>query len=29
LHEYLLEFLDQIGELNVELNKHFLVPTYA
>ena len=29
LHEYLLEFLEQIGALNVELNKHFLMPTYA
>jgi uncharacterized alpha-E superfamily protein len=25
LHEYLMKFLDQIGDLNVELNKHFLV----
>jgi uncharacterized alpha-E superfamily protein len=29
LHEYLLAFLEEIGALNVELNKHFLVPTYA
>ncbi len=28
LHEYLIEFLDQIDALDVELNKHFLVPTY-
>jgi uncharacterized alpha-E superfamily protein len=28
LHEYLMEFLNKIGALNVELNKHFLVPTY-
>jgi uncharacterized alpha-E superfamily protein len=28
LHEYLMQFLDQTGALNVELNKHFLVPTY-
>ncbi len=28
LHEYLMQFLDQIGALNVEINKHFLVPTY-
>ena len=28
LHEYLMNFVDQIGALNVELNKHFLVPTY-
>ena len=29
LHEYLLQFLEQTGALNVELNKHFLMPTYA
>jgi uncharacterized alpha-E superfamily protein len=28
LHEYLMRFLDQIGALNLEINKHFLVPTY-
>jgi uncharacterized alpha-E superfamily protein len=28
LHEYLMQFLDQTGALNVEINKHFLVPTY-
>ncbi len=28
LHEYLIDFLDKIGALNVELNKQFLVPTY-
>jgi uncharacterized alpha-E superfamily protein len=29
LHEYLMQFLEQTGALNVELNKHFLMPTYA
>ena len=29
LHEYLIRFLEQTGALNVELNKHFLVPTYS
>jgi uncharacterized alpha-E superfamily protein len=29
LHEYLLAFLEEIGALNGELNKHFLMPTYA
>jgi uncharacterized alpha-E superfamily protein len=28
LHEYLMEFLDRISALGVEINKHFLVPTY-
>jgi len=28
LHEYLIRFLEQTGALNVEINKHFLVPTY-
>jgi len=28
LHEYLMNFLDQIGALNQELNKNFLVPSY-
>jgi uncharacterized alpha-E superfamily protein len=28
LHEYLMQFLDQTGALNVEINKHFLAPTY-
>ena len=29
LHEYLMDFLDQIHLLDAEINKHFLVPTYA
>jgi uncharacterized alpha-E superfamily protein len=28
LHEWLLDFLDKIGALNAEVNKHFLVPSY-
>jgi uncharacterized alpha-E superfamily protein len=28
LHEYLMEFLDQISELGAEVNRVFLVPTY-
>jgi uncharacterized alpha-E superfamily protein len=28
LHEYLMEFLDRISELGVEINRHFLNPTY-
>jgi len=28
LHEYLMQFLDEIRALNVELSKHFLAPTY-
>jgi uncharacterized alpha-E superfamily protein len=28
LHEYLLDFLNQINQLNDELNRHFLVPVY-
>jgi len=29
LHEYLMDFLDKIGELNAEIDNHFLVPDYA
>jgi uncharacterized alpha-E superfamily protein len=29
LHEYLMDFLDKIHTLDVEINKHFLVPQYA
>lgn len=28
LHEYLMDFLDQMQALNVEINKHFLAPVY-
>jgi uncharacterized alpha-E superfamily protein len=28
LHEYLMEFLDRISTLSMEINSHFLVPTY-
>jgi len=28
LHEYLMEFLDRISSLSMEINSHFLVPTY-
>jgi uncharacterized alpha-E superfamily protein len=28
LHEWLLGFLEKIGALNAEVNKHFLVPSY-
>ena len=28
LHEWLMNFLDQLGRLNGELNRHFLVPVY-
>jgi len=28
LHEYLLDFLNQINQLNDEINRHFLVPVY-
>jgi uncharacterized alpha-E superfamily protein len=28
LHEWLLEFLEKIGALNAEVNKHFLAPAY-
>jgi uncharacterized alpha-E superfamily protein len=28
LHEYLMEFLDEMQALNVEINKHFLAPVY-
>jgi uncharacterized alpha-E superfamily protein len=28
LHEYLMEFLDRISDLGVEINRHFLNPTY-
>ncbi len=28
LHEYLMDFLEQLQALNVEINKHFLAPVY-
>jgi uncharacterized alpha-E superfamily protein len=28
LHEYLMDFLERMGALNVEINKHFLAPVY-
>jgi uncharacterized alpha-E superfamily protein len=29
LHEYLMEFLDQLSTLNDEVSKHFLMPVYS
>ena len=28
LHEYLMDFVDRLAELNSEINSHFLAPTY-
>ena len=29
LHEYLMDFVDQMDALNAEVNSHFLAPVYA
>jgi uncharacterized alpha-E superfamily protein len=29
LHEYLMDFVEQMDELNAEVNQHFLAPAYS